>query len=98
MLTNQALLTFYVQTWDEYHTRTLTLGIVSGPVEGILTLCLVYSFTAYVGGGSFWNRPILEALAFEQPAWLPDSFSQMSWTDAYMGYGGIMVVLNTVWR
>ncbi|EGE00520.1 aminoalcoholphosphotransferase [Trichophyton tonsurans CBS 112818] len=28
-----AVFTFYVQTWEEYHTHVLTLGIVSGPVE-----------------------------------------------------------------
>ncbi len=50
-----ASLTFYVQTWDEYHTHTLTLGVVSGPVEGIITLCIVYAMTAYMGGGSFWE-------------------------------------------
>lgn len=27
--------------------QTLTLGLVSGPVEGILTLCVVYAITAY---------------------------------------------------
>ncbi|KAL8685712.1 MAG: hypothetical protein Q9224_005706, partial [Gallowayella concinna] len=47
---NPATLTFYVQTWDEYYTQTLTLGIISGPVEGILTLCIVYAFTAIKGG------------------------------------------------
>jgi len=92
-----SLLTFYVQTWDEYHTRTLTLGIVSGPVEGILTLCVVYAVTAYVGGGSFWNRPVLETFHVTQSGWMPDGFYNLSWTDWYMLYGGIMLVLNTVW-
>lgn len=53
-------MTFYVQTWDEYYTQVLTLGVISGPVEGVLTLCLVYAITAYMGGGSFWHQPMLE--------------------------------------
>jgi ethanolaminephosphotransferase len=91
-------LTFYIQTWDEYHTKTLTLGIVSGPVEGILTLCFVYATTAFVGGGSFWNRPILETLNYTEKAWMPAAIYNMSWVDSYMLYGGLMMVANTLWR
>ena len=54
-----ATFTFYVQTWEEYYTQTLTLGFVSGPVEGILTLCIVYAYTAYQGYGDFWHQSAL---------------------------------------
>jgi len=73
------------------------LGIVSGPVEGILTLCIMYAFTAYVGGGSFWNRAVLETFHLAKPSWYPESLYNLSWTDTYMIYGGIMLVANTVW-
>ena len=93
-----ASLTFYVQTWDEYHTRTLTLGIVSGPVEGVLTLCIIYAFTAYIGDGNFWNHSMLETVGITKAAWIPDVVYNLSWTDSFIGYGGFILVLNTVWR
>lgn len=88
--------TFYVQTWEEYHTHTLTLGLVSGPVEGILTLCLVYGLTAYFGGGSVWSQSMLGTLGVAKPEWLPDFVYNAPFTDWYMFYGGIMLVVNTV--
>ncbi|KAF2674121.1 Choline/ethanolaminephosphotransferase [Microthyrium microscopicum] len=91
-----SLLTFYVQTWDEYHTHTLTLGIVSGPVEGILTLVFVYALTAYLGGGSFWQREMLETIGISKPAFLPQALYNYTFTNWFMFYGGIMLVFNTV--
>lgn len=98
-LTNSAaLFTFYVQTWDEYHTHTLTLGLVSGPVEGILTLCIVYAITAVKGGGSYWQQPMLPALGFSKHGFLPDVMYQMDFGEFYMAYGGLVLVFNTVQR
>lgn len=91
-----SLLTFYVQTWDEYHTHTLTLGLVSGPVEGILTLCIIYALTGYLGGGSFWGQSLLASLHLPQPSWLPDTLYNLAWNEWYMVYGGIILVFNTV--
>lgn len=96
--TNLALLTFYVQTWDEYHTTTLTLGVVSGPVEGILTLCAVYAFTAYIGGGSFWQRSMLENLGVQHYSFIPKTLYALPWNEWYMVYGGIILVFNTIQR
>ncbi|KAF1983853.1 Choline/ethanolaminephosphotransferase [Aulographum hederae CBS 113979] len=92
-----SLLTFYVQTWDEYHTRTLTLGIISGPVEGILTLCIVYGFTAYAGGGSFWQRSMFETIGLKNYALIPYFVYNLAWNEWYMVYGSIVLVLNTYW-
>ncbi|WPH01763.1 Hypothetical protein R9X50_00461500 [Acrodontium crateriforme] len=91
-----SLLTFYVQTWDEYHTKTLTLGLVSGPVEGILTLCIVYAITAVKGGGSYWQQPMLNTLDVPHYDFLPDLAYRMSFVDFYMVYGGLVLVFNTV--
>ncbi|GAB7353546.1 hypothetical protein MBLNU459_g3981t1 [Dothideomycetes sp. NU459] len=91
-----SLLTFYVQTWDEYHTKTLTLGIVSGPVEGIITLCLVYAFTAVKGGGSFWQQSMLATLGVQKHGFIPAIVYDLPWTDWYMVYGGLVLVFNTV--
>ncbi|KAI9670713.1 MAG: hypothetical protein M1817_003823 [Caeruleum heppii] len=91
-----ALLTFYVQTWDEYHTQTLTLGLVSGPVEGILTLCIVYAFTALKGGAHFWHQSLLRTLGVQKYGFIPEYFYELPFTDWYMIYGGIVLVANTV--
>ncbi|KAH0399258.1 sn-1,2-diacylglycerol cholinephosphotransferas-like protein, partial [Aureobasidium melanogenum] len=91
-----SLLTFYVQTWDEYHTHTLTLGIVSGPVEGIITLCIVYAFTGYVGGGSFWHQSMLATLGMPRYDFIPAIVYDLPWTDWYMVYGGVVLIFNTV--
>jgi ethanolaminephosphotransferase len=94
-----SLLTFYVQTWDEYHTKTLTLGVISGPVEGILTLCIVYAITAVKGGGSFWQQSLLKTVGVsEKPAWMPAGAYDMAWNEWYMVYGGIVLVFNTIQR
>ncbi|MCJ1479986.1 hypothetical protein MMC06_000140 [Schaereria dolodes] len=91
-----ATFTFYVQTWDEYYTQTLTLGIVSGPVEGILTLCIVYGITALKGGGSFWQQSMFETFGITKHGNMPDFIYEMPFNEWYMVYGGIVLVANTV--
>ncbi|KAF2202179.1 Choline/ethanolaminephosphotransferase [Delitschia confertaspora ATCC 74209] len=91
-----SLMTFYVQTWDEYHTHTLTLGIISGPVEGILTLCVVYALTAFLGGGSFWQQPMLQSLGIKQFNFVPDFMYNLAWNEWYIIYGGFVLVFNTL--
>ena len=91
-------LTFYIQTWDEYYTQTLTLGVVSGPVEGILTLCIVYAMTAILGGGSFWQQSLLQTIGLEKTAMIPDAVYEMPWNEWYMVYGGLVLVFNTAQR
>jgi len=91
-----AIITFYIQTWDEYHTHTLTLGIVSGPVEGVLTLIIVYFITFLKGGGSYWQQPMLPTLGVPKSDLIPNSVYQMAWSEWYMLYGGLVLVFNTV--
>lgn len=93
-----ALLTFYVQTWEEYHTHTLTLGLVSGPVEGILTLCIVYAFTAIKGGAHFWQQSALQTMGIQKHGFIPQDLYDLPFTDWYMIYGGAVLVSNTVQR
>ena len=97
-LTPLATLTFYVQTWDEYYTQTLILGIVSGPVEGILTLCIVYAFTAVKGGGSFWQQSMLETIGIAKNGMIPNYIYDLPFNEWYMVYGGLVLVFNTVSR
>jgi ethanolaminephosphotransferase len=96
--TSVALLTFYVQTWDEYHTHTLTLGVISGPVEGIVTLCIIYAFTAYLGGGSFWQRSMLQSIGLKQYEFIPSVLYNLAWNEWYMVYAGCILVFNTISR
>lgn len=93
-----ALLTFYVQTWDEYHTKTLTLGLISGPVEGIVILITVYAFTAIKGGASFWGQSMLRTVGIPHYAFIPDYVYELPFNEWYMVQGGIVLVLNTVQR
>ncbi|SLM34707.1 ethanolaminephosphotransferase [Lasallia pustulata] len=89
-------LTFYVQTWDEYYTQTLTLGLVSGPVEGILTLCIVFAFTAIKGGGSFWQQSMLPTLGVAKYSFIPEYLYQLPFNEWFMVYGGIVLFFNTL--
>ncbi|KAI9833300.1 MAG: hypothetical protein M1819_003695 [Sarea resinae] len=91
-----SVLTFYVQTWDEYHTETLTLGLVSGPVEGILTLCIVYALTGYIGGGSFWQQSMLQTFGIAKHGFIPEVLYDMPFNEWYMVYGSVVLVFNTV--
>jgi ethanolaminephosphotransferase len=93
-----SLLTFYVQTWDEYHTKTLTLGLISGPVEGILTLCIVYAITAVKGGGWYWQQSVLQVVGVPKFDWIPERVWTADFGDFYMLYGGLVLVYNTIER
>lgn len=88
--------TFYIQTWDEYHTHQLTLGVVSGPVEGVLTLVVVYFFTYLKGGASYWQQPMLPTLGLPKNTLIPESLYQQSWAEWYIFYAGIILVYNTI--
>ncbi|EEH03577.1 aminoalcoholphosphotransferase [Histoplasma capsulatum G186AR] len=97
-LFDHAALTFYVQTWDEYYTQTLTLGIISGPVEGILTLCAVYATTAIKGGASFWHKPMLATLGVPTSVsrFLPASLCNLPFTSWYIIYGAFVLLFSTL--
>ncbi|KAI1432432.1 Choline/ethanolaminephosphotransferase [Xylaria sp. CBS 124048] len=88
--------TFYVQTWEEYHTKTLTLGIINGPVEGILVLVFVYILTGLKGGASFWQQPMLATVGIPESLGIPDFIYGLSFTQWYMVQGTFFMVYNTV--
>ncbi|KEY68685.1 hypothetical protein S7711_00559 [Stachybotrys chartarum IBT 7711] len=91
-----SLLTFYVQTWEEYHTKTLTLGVVNGPVEGILILVAVYAFTGYMGGASFWQQSLLRTVGVPSTVGIPAFIYNLSFTQWYIVQGTVVLVFNTV--
>ncbi|CAD6629115.1 HN1_G0056080.mRNA.1.CDS.1 [Saccharomyces cerevisiae] len=56
MLSQFAMLTnFYLSTWEEYHTHTLYLSEFSGPVEGILIVCVSLILTGIYGKQVIWH-------------------------------------------
>jgi ethanolaminephosphotransferase len=74
----------------------LTLGLISGPVEGILTLCIVYAVTALKGGASFWHRPMLATLGVPKGPLIPDSIYNLPFTQWWLIYGSFVLLLGTV--
>eukprot|EP01064_Diplonema_japonicum_P006674 TRINITY_DN1451_c2_g2_i1.p1 TRINITY_DN1451_c2_g2~~TRINITY_DN1451_c2_g2_i1.p1 ORF type:complete len:425 (+),score=70.49 TRINITY_DN1451_c2_g2_i1:50-1276(+) len=54
---------FYFCAWEQYHTGTLTLGYVNGPVEGILFLIGIYMVSS-VFGNTFWTENSYEGLPY----------------------------------
>lgn len=91
-----SLCTFYVQTWDEYHTKTLTLGIVNGPVEGVLILVFVYALTGYMGGASFWQQSMLATFGVPASWGIPEVIYELNFTQWYMVQGTVVLVQNTL--
>ncbi|GAA6022593.1 hypothetical protein JCM10207_003917 [Rhodosporidiobolus poonsookiae] len=47
----------YLSTWEEYHTGTLFLGFINGPVEGILLAVAILIVSAVKGPG-YWANAI----------------------------------------
>lgn len=91
-----SLLTFYVQTWDEYHTKTLTLGVVNGPVEGVLILVTVYTLTGLLGGAHVWQQSMLAAIGVPITWGIPDFIYNLTFTEWYLVQGSVVLVLNTL--
>ncbi|KAH6888049.1 CDP-alcohol phosphatidyltransferase-domain-containing protein [Thelonectria olida] len=91
-----SLCTFYVQTWETYHTKTLTLGVVNGPVEGVIAIIGVYFLTGYMGGAHFWQQSMLRTIGIPSTWGIPDVIYNFSFTEWYMIQGGIVLIFNTV--
>eukprot|EP00796_Vickermania_ingenoplastis_P001452 gene1452-842_t len=57
-----ALVTFFMNTWEEYHVGELILPVVNGPNEGLLILMLVYLWTGIQthrhGVNDWWLRDV----------------------------------------
>ncbi|RKF73771.1 putative CDP-alcohol phosphatidyltransferase class-I family protein C22A12.10 [Golovinomyces cichoracearum] len=91
-----AQLTFYVQTWEEYHTKTLTLGIVNGPVEGVLILISIYLFTAFKGGASFWQQSVFDAIGLKGPVSFPSRINNLIFNDLFLIQGALVLIINII--
>jgi len=56
-----ALTNFYISSWETYHTHTLFLSYISGPVEGILSGCMLLITTGFTGP-QFWSQTVNQLL------------------------------------
>ncbi|KAH7158118.1 CDP-alcohol phosphatidyltransferase-domain-containing protein [Dactylonectria estremocensis] len=89
-----SLATFYVQTWETYHTKTLTLGIINGPVEGVIIIVGVYALTGYLGGAHVWQQSMLRAFGVPESLGIPSAIYESSFTEWYLVQGLVVVAFN----
>ncbi|ORX36138.1 CDP-alcohol phosphatidyltransferase-domain-containing protein [Kockovaella imperatae] len=109
-----SLCNFYASTWEEYHTGTLYLSAFSGPVEGILMICVIYLLTGFHPlGQELWNRPIFSLVPgglglqaarwFDKTVGVRDSLrlETLPINVAFMLFGGLGTVgniINSYWN
>lgn len=65
-------------------------------MEGIVILTLVYAFTGFMGGGSFWQQSMFQTLGVPHFAFIPDFIYNLAFNEWYILQGGSVLVLNTV--
>lgn len=66
------VITFFMNTWEEYYRGVLVLPVINGPNEGILVAIGVYLWTAWVGGPQWWYQNAVEVPL----RWLPQVLRQ----------------------
>jgi ethanolaminephosphotransferase len=72
--------TFYIATWEEYHTHKLVLPIINGPSEGVLGSAMV-SFLSWWYGPQMWlTSSAYEAMEAYIPVIAKDMASEWSMT------------------
>lgn len=75
MLLTATTVNFYLTTWEEFHTHTLFLSAFSGPVEGILLTCTIYTASALLGGPVACNQGVLNATNLYKNAWVVENLA-----------------------
>lgn len=93
------LVNFYLTTWEEFHTGTLYLSAFSGPVEGILMICIIYLITGLAPSGSqFWDRGVLSVTGLERIPSVAQNFKQwnLPLNDAFLAFGALGLGANIV--
>ncbi|OJT04512.1 hypothetical protein TRAPUB_4782 [Trametes pubescens] len=87
------LANFYLTTWEEYHTGQLFLGVFSGPVEGILSVVLLYTITGFTGP-QFWDTEFLALTRLDRYPIVLQYIPRLGLNDAFMVFGGFGMALN----
>lgn len=81
------LCNFYLSTWEEYHTHKLFLSEFSGPVEGILLICIGYILTGIYGPQRVWHTE-LTTVRFQ------DFTFKVETLDVMLVFSGIGLMFN----
>ncbi|KAJ1918934.1 hypothetical protein H4219_002290 [Mycoemilia scoparia] len=68
--------TFYISTWEEYHTGVLYLGYVNGPTEFIVFACIACILSGYYGP-QIWHVNAQEYIPVIGH-WFPESWELIS--------------------
>ncbi|KAI8618302.1 CDP-alcohol phosphatidyltransferase-domain-containing protein [Chytriomyces sp. MP71] len=90
------LANFFLSTWEEYYTGTLYLSECSGPIEGVLSMCLVLVLTA-VYGRDIWVIPMGELLPSAISEQIPvRAFLDMPVNEAFVYFGLSVVAANVL--
>lgn len=93
------LTNFYLTTWEEFHTGTLYLSAFSGPVEGILMICVIYLITGSTNSGSqFWDRGILSVTHLERIPFVVQNLRDwnLPLNDAFLSFGALGLGANVI--
>ncbi|KAJ3249478.1 hypothetical protein HDU78_000003 [Chytriomyces hyalinus] len=90
------LANFFLSTWEEYYTGVLYLSECSGPVEGVLSICLVLIATA-VYGTEIWSFQLGQVLPEAIVNVIPwTSVVELPLNAAFVYFGVLIVVGNVV--
>lgn len=75
-----SMASFYLTTWEEYYTHTLFLSVFSGPVEGILIVCVLFIVSGAAGGPAFFARGMLSVLGIDGVPWVRAHLARANWS------------------
>ncbi|KZT42602.1 Choline/ethanolaminephosphotransferase [Sistotremastrum suecicum HHB10207 ss-3] len=90
-----SLAAFYLTTWEEYYTGQLFLGVISGPVEGILLITSIFVVSG-IYGPSIWDTPILRVLHLENVGFLSNSVLNLGINEVFLVLCGFGLAFNVV--
>ncbi|KAI0803223.1 Choline/ethanolaminephosphotransferase [Irpex lacteus] len=90
-----ALANFYLTTWEEYHTGQLYLGVLSGPVEGIILIVVIFAVTG-IYGPAFWDTPFLTVLGLDKVPAIANIVPNVGLNIAFMIYGAVFLLFNII--
>lgn len=84
-----ALANFYLSTWEEYYTHKLFLSEISGPVEGLLLISMVFILTGVLGIEPIWKKELFTVF-------ISDAVGPIKVTTTYISAiaGGFIMAFN----
>ncbi|GAA99281.1 uncharacterized protein L969DRAFT_86508 [Mixia osmundae IAM 14324] len=90
------LANFYLTTWEEYNTSVLFLSAFSGPVEGILMICVIFTITGFKGP-QFWDQGVLTVTGLKDvPQVAKLGIKDLPLNDAFLVFGLAGLLFNII--